>query len=863
MTAKSKILVVDDDRNTRQLYVSLLSPFGHQVLEASDGQEGLEIAKLEKPDLIVSDILMPTMNGYEFVNAIRKFPPLKDVPVIFHSASFLDREARALGASCGVSLYILKPADPQKILDTVHNALGLSYHLPPSPTQPAEERQTIPLLLDAFFEKGKQLDASSARLSALLELSMSLAAPWTAKDVLDHSAAAARKILGANYAAVALLDDDRMHPRSFAHSGFAAETAAKIDAASFAGNIFKGIKQEQKTYRVFSPYGEPSELGLPACHPRIRSFLGAPLAVEDRVYGWIYVAEKLGSMAFDESDAQVLTAIAAQTALACENAQRYRTIQEHAAKLESEITERKRAEERFRVLVETAPTGIIIADAKGRIVEANAHTTRMLGYTADELVGRPVEILLPKALQAAHEKHREGYAANPHARPMGLGMDLFARRKDGTQFPVEISLGPLVTEGEILVSAAIVDISARKKMEEQLRLSQRMEAIGQLAGGVAHDFNNLLTVILGSCDSIGDELPPGHPVSRKIETVKKAGTSAADLTRQLLAFGRKQILQPQLIEPAVIVDGVASMLGRLIGADIQLEVLVDPDVGSIKADPGQIEQILMNLAANARDAMPNGGRLTIELHNAELDEEYQKLHQPAAPGSYVMISVTDTGCGMDRKTQAQIFDPFFTTKELGKGTGLGLATVYGIVKQSGGYIWVYSELGKGSAFKVYLPRVDRGVACGVHSEPEKAPPRGTETILVAEDSESLREMTSEYLESIGYTVIEAGCGSEALRHSEEFQGPIHLLLTDVVMPEMNGRELADQIVRKRPGIKVLFTSGYTDDAIVRHGVLEPGIAFIQKPYGPKAIARKIRELLDLNVRQPHDETVPVGSHEHR
>ena len=633
MPSKSKILIVDDDPQSRQLYISLLTPFGHQVLEARDGREGLEMAKQERPDLIVSDILMPTMNGYEFVTAVRKLPALKNVPVVFHSASFLDREARALGTSCGVSLYILKPSDPEKILDIVHKALGISYQLPQAPNEQGEERQTIPLLLDAFFEKGKQLDASSARLSALLELAMSLAGPWSVKEVLEHSAAAARKILGANYASVALLEDDGTHLRSLALSGFDAEVASKIDGASFGGEVFQEIVRERKPHRAFSPFGEPQGLGLPACHPHIRSFLGAPLTVEGRVYGWIYVAEKLASMAFDDRETQLLTAVAAQTALACENAQRYRTIQEHAAKLEIEIAERKRAEERFRMLVETAPTGIIIADRKGRILEANAHTFQMFGYERKDLIGKPVETLLSDALRSAHEKHRDSYNANLHARPMGVGMELFARRKDGSEFPVEISLGPLVTQGETLVSAAIVDITARKKMEAQLRLSQRMEAIGRLAGGVAHDFNNLVTVILGCCDALSGELPSDHPSSRKVEMVRKAGASAADLTRQLLAFGRKQILQPKVIEPKGIVNGVASMLGRLIGADIKLEVAVDPKVGCINADPGQVEQILVNLAANARDAMPTGGRLTIELRNAELDEDYHEAAFTCHPGS--------------------------------------------------------------------------------------------------------------------------------------------------------------------------------------------------------------------------------------
>jgi len=290
------------------------------------------------------------------------------------------------------------------------------------------------------------------------------------------------------------------------------------------------------------------------------------------------------------------------------------------------------------------------------------------------------------------------------------------------------------------------------------------------------------------------------------------------------------------------------MLRRVIGENIKLGVSVDSAAGCINADPGQIEQVLVNLAANARDAMPDGGHLNIEVSNAEFDENYKKSHPPAIPGSYVMFAVSDTGCGMDRKTQSQIFDPFFTTKGLGKGTGLGLATVYGIVKQSGGFIWVYSEKEKGTAFKIYLPRVQRG------PRPDKLDPdaeaqRGCETILLAENSESLREMAREYMASLGYTVIEADSGEQALQRSKEYEGTIHLLLTDVVMPKMSGRELADRIIGNRPGIKILFTSGYTDDAIVRHGVLEPGIAFIQKPYRPKALARRVREVLDNALRQ--------------
>jgi two-component system, cell cycle sensor histidine kinase and response regulator CckA len=503
------------------------------------------------------------------------------------------------------------------------------------------------------------------------------------------------------------------------------------------------------------------------------------------------------------------------------------------------------SEQRYRLLSETVPMGILISDERGKIVHVNAQALRMFGYERGELIGEIVEALVPERLRHSHRLQRSGFMKEPDTRPVGLDMDLFGRRKDGTEFPVEISLGPLVTKEGVLISTTIVDIAERKKREEKVRLSQRTEAIGKLAGGVAHDFNNLLGVILGCSDVVLDALPPTHPATNKVEMMRQAASSAADLTRQLLAFSRQQMIQPRVLDLEEVVEKIRAILHRVIGENIEFKLAVQSPLGHVMADPGQIEQILMNLAVNARDAMPQGGRLTIEGRNVELDDSYKDQHDQVVPGRYVMLAVGDTGSGMDLDTQMRIFDPFFTTKELGKGTGLGLATVYGIVKQSGGYIWVYSEVAKGTVFKIYLPRVEESAQISKPEESETTDFRGSETILLVEDTTSLREMAREYLESVGYSVLVASSGTKALQHARDFRGPIHLLLTDIVMPGMNGPDLARQLVSLRPGIKVIFTSGYTDDAIARQGVLDPAVAFIQKPYRPKALARKIREVLGV------------------
>jgi two-component system cell cycle sensor histidine kinase/response regulator CckA len=385
---------------------------------------------------------------------------------------------------------------------------------------------------------------------------------------------------------------------------------------------------------------------------------------------------------------------------------------------------------------------------------------------------------------------------------------------------------------------------ALRKSEEQLRQSQKVEAIGRLAGGIAHDFNNLLTIINGYTELLLARLPPQDRTSRDINEIRKAGMRAASLTRQLLAFSRKQILEPKVLDMNAIVVELEKMLRRLIGEDVRLTIAQAPGLRRIKADPGQIEQVIMNLVVNARDAMPQGGNLTLETANVDLDEAYAARHVGVRSGAYIMLAVSDTGSGIDKESMSHIFEPFYTTKGPGKGTGLGLSTVYGIVKQSGGNVWAYSEPGRGTTFKIYLPQaegtVDRQPRDGQHA----GIARGSETLLLVEDQKELRELVREMLQMNGYTVVEAGDGLEALEICQKHEGRIDLMLSDVVMPQMGGRELAQRLATIRPEMKVLYMSGYTSNAIVHHGILDPGTALLQKPFTPDSLARKVREVLD-------------------
>ncbi len=494
-------------------------------------------------------------------------------------------------------------------------------------------------------------------------------------------------------------------------------------------------------------------------------------------------------------------------------------------------------------LLETAAQAIISTDRTGTIVLANGRTEELFGYTRGELLGSSIDLLLPESKRAAHSRNRDEYFHHPRTRPMGTGLELTGRRKDGTEFPVEVSLSSIEVEGTLFAIAFVSDISQRKTLEEQLMHAQKMEAVGRLAGGVAHDFNNMLTVINGYNRMILDELSSVDPLRGYAEEISHAAERAGSLTNQLLAFSRRQIMQPKVVSVNSIVEQTEKMLRRLIGEDIHLAIGLNPEAGNIRADPNHIAQAIANLAVNARDAMLTGGHLTIETDNFFMDENYVRTHMGVQPGDFVMIAVSDNGIGMDAETRQHIFEPFFTTKDRGKGTGLGLATVYGMVKQCGGDIWVYSEPGTGTTFKLYFPRVSEPPSDSTLESSEKSKAVASETILVVEDEKAVRDLTCRILRKMGYHVLAAASGEEAIRIGRSHVGDVALLLTDVVMPNMSGRQVADALTAMRPRLRVLYLSGYTENTVVHHGVLDSAVDFLPKPFSREVLGQKIREIL--------------------
>ncbi len=523
-----------------------------------------------------------------------------------------------------------------------------------------------------------------------------------------------------------------------------------------------------------------------------------------------------------------------------------------------DVTERRVMEEALReseqtvqALFENAAQGIISVDTSGRVLSVNRMAERLFGYGRQELIGKPIEMLLPETIAEKHRNHRRDYFDHPHSRAMGLGINLVARRNDGTELPVEVSLSHISTKSGPVAVAFVNDITERKRaqnekarLEHRLEHATKMEAVGRLAGGIAHDFNNLLTALSGFAEIVLDEVPETHPLYEGARETFKTCQRSTSLVRRLLAMSRRQVLQPEVLDLNSKISEIEKMLRSVLGEDIDLVVRLDPHLGFAKLDHSQIEQVILNLVVNARDAMPTGGRLAITTANVDIDEALLDQHIGIHPAPYVLITVSDTGHGMDSETLEHIFEPFFTTKEKGKGTGLGLATVYGIVNQSDGHIWAYSEPGRGTTFKIYLPRISREGRRDGAVAAAATDRKGSETVLVVEDENTVRMVAVGSLRRAGYRVLAAANAGEALEIAQAHAEPIHLVLTDVLMPKMNGPALVSKITKERPGIRVLFMSGHADDALLHHGVLEGGAAFLEKPFTRDELTRRVREILD-------------------
>ena len=574
-------------------------------------------------------------------------------------------------------------------------------------------------------------------------------------------------------------------------------------------------------YRDMERRGEVELIGAPSL-----DWVGVPLKLGDTTIGVLVVQTYTEGVRYGERERDILQFVSTQVARAIER-----------ARADEQL---RRSETRYRLLFESNPEAMFVYDPGTlRFLAVNEAAVARYGWTREEFlrmtlpdVRPPSEIPRLEAALAAQDRGAATVSDTKH------------RKKDGSLIDVEVLSDWIEFEGRRARLVLAKDVTERLRLEEQLRQSQKMEAIGQLAGGIAHDFNNLLAAILGFCGLLERQVGANAQMRGDVAEIRHAAGRAAELTRKLLAFGRRQMLAPRVLDLNGLVADLDKMLRRVIGEHIELVTQLDPELAPVKADLGQLEQVILNLVVNARDAMPQGGRVSIQTANTDLDLAYADTHAPVVPGRYVLLAVSDTGTGMHPEAKAHLFEPFFTTKEVGKGTGLGLATVYGIVKQSGGYIWVYSESGSGTSVKIYLPRSDQPVQPVPRPPVLAGLPTGTETVLVVEDAEAIRSLARKVLTAQGYTVLEAGDGVEALQIAERHTGMLHLVLTDVVMPGMSGRELAQRLAPLRPQLKLLYMSGYTGDAVVHRGVLEDGLPFLAKPFTPEDLASKVRDVLD-------------------
>ena len=815
------ILIVDDLVIHRRSLAALLVNEGHQVEEAADGRAGLEAVLTHRPDLVITDVLMPVIDGYEFVRRLRLDPRTSGIPVLFYTAPYGEREARALARASGVPYVLTKPADAAEALKIVGQVLAGNMTIDVSAESEAAtqafDAEQLRLLGDQLSETVEDLRVANARLRALINIGLDFASRRDSDRRLRRLCMAALDLFGATHVTVGLLDLEDKRVRRVADYG-ADSTPWVVE-----GDVLTGILADTVERR------RPVRGNMPSSDNE--AFLVVPVASPAHVYGWICLVASERSAFTDEEESQLL-ALAGQVGRIYE--------------LEHEIAERQQAEHALKLserlnynLLEHLPHRIIVKDRGSVVRFCNKNYANDLGLSVDEVIGRNASDFYPPALAEAYNADDLEVMDTGESKTIEEPYESNGRKRWVHTVKVPYRDGDGHITGVLVV---FEDITDRRLLAEQYQQAQKMEAIGQLAGGVAHDFNNLLTAILGYCELLVADLEPDDRRRTDIEEIQKAGLAAARLTRQLLAFSRKEIVEPTNLDLSAVVSDMRVMLGRLIREDVKIMVGLRADLGSVRADRGQVEQIILNLAINARDAMPGGGTLTIETAHVDLDDEYVRTHPFVKAGPYVALTVTDTGSGMTPEVQARIFEPFFTTKVPGRGTGLGLASVQGIIARAGGSVEVYSELGKGTAFKVYFRR-EQGDAADQLRPIVVNQFTGTETVLVVEDAVELRNLTNRLLTRQGYTVILAASADEAMQIVDAGTA-FDVLLTDVVMPGLSGTDLAQHLREGRPGLKVIYMSGYTEDTIVQKGVLIPGIAFLPKPFTADTLGSKIRSVLD-------------------
>ena len=790
---RRRVLIVEDDAGQAKLMTLRLTAAGFEVRHVDDPSRALSVAESFAPDALVSDVLMPMLDGFELCRALRRHPALSGVPIVLYSSVASPVEAAAVARRSGATGFVSRTPDCRPLIDLLVRTLD-DEHAPTPAASPVD--------IDAGRSKlfagdlRRHVQRADALANATRDLTESLELDTVTARILER----ATTLLEAKAASLWDLD-----------------VAGPPPGESVA---MQSIERGRAVW--------------------VDDVLAAPLRVHGRVLGALTISMPEGRV-FAPADATLIERFADQAALALANARLFADSERSREVL-------RQSEARHRAIVDGSIQGMLI-HRNDRILFANAAGARLIGCErAEDLIGTSVlAMVVPEDRErmAGYERARRESAL--HAAPY----ELRVARRDGQVIWVEGLISNIDWEGQRAVLATLVDVSERKRSEEALRQTeeqvrqlQRLEAVGQLAGGVAHDFNNLLTVIIGRAEMLAKYAAPDTPAGRCVEAIHSTAASASELTKQLLAFSRKQVLEPRVLDLGAVVTGMHPMLRRLIGEDIEITTSTGPDVGRVMVDPAQAEQVLMNLAVNARDAMPRGGRLSFHLSNAEIDAAALRLHIDAPPGRYVLLEVSDTGIGMDAATRARVFEPFFTTKAPGKGTGLGLATVFGVVKQSGGHVQVYSELGHGSTFKVYFPRVDAAPDAPKATTETCPAAGGSETVLVVEDDPVIRDLILEILTEGGYRPLTVETAPEALALAESYDGPIDLLLTDVIMPTMSGRDVAEGVGRARPGVPVLYISGYTDDVISRSGLLDGDVKLLMKPFAIDTLLRRVRETID-------------------